>query len=53
VTRSGESPAFVATSHAAFREALDSGSLSPAQAQYAQNCLQAAERLVNLADDYI
>jgi hypothetical protein len=39
--------------HAAFQEALDSGSLSPAQAQYAKNCLQAARRLVDLADEYI
>jgi hypothetical protein len=39
--------------HAAFREALDSDSLSPAQALYAKNCLQAAERLVNLSDEYI
>jgi hypothetical protein len=39
--------------HAAFQEALDSGSLSPAQAQYAKNCLQAARRLVELADEYI
>jgi hypothetical protein len=39
--------------HAAFREALDSGSLSPAQALYAKNSLQAAERLLNLADEYI
>jgi hypothetical protein len=39
--------------HAAFREALDSGSLSPTQALYARNCLEAAERLVNLADEYI
>jgi hypothetical protein len=39
--------------HAAFREALDSGSLSPAKALYAKNSLQAAERLVNLADEYI
>lgn len=39
--------------HAAFQEALDSGSLSPAQAEYAKNCLQAAPRLVELADEYI
>jgi hypothetical protein len=39
--------------HTAFQEALDSGSLDPAQAQYAKNCLQAAERLVDLADEYI
>lgn len=39
--------------HAAFREAVDSGSLSPPQAVYAKNCLQAAERLVDLSDEYI
>ena len=39
--------------HAAFREALDSGSLSPPHALYAKNCLIAAEQLVNLADEYI
>jgi hypothetical protein len=39
--------------HAAFQEALDSGSLSPAQAQFAKNCLQAEGRLVGLADEYI
>jgi hypothetical protein len=39
--------------HAAFQEALDSGSLSPAQAQFATNCLQAERRLVDLADEYI
>jgi hypothetical protein len=39
--------------HAAFREALDSGSLSPPHALYAKNCLIAAERLVNVADEYI
>ena len=39
--------------HAAFREALDSGSLSPPHALYAKNCLIAAEQLVNVADEYI
>lgn len=39
--------------HAAFQEALDGGSLDPAAAQYATNCLQAAERLVELADEYV
>jgi hypothetical protein len=39
--------------HAAFREALDSGSLNPPHALYAKNCLIAAERLVNVADEYI
>ena len=39
--------------HAAFQEALDSGSLDPAQAQYATNCLQAEGRLIGLADEYI
>jgi hypothetical protein len=39
--------------HAAFQEALDSGSLSPAQALYAKKCLRAEERLVDLADEYI
>jgi hypothetical protein len=39
--------------HAAFREALDSGSLSPPHALYAKNSLIAAEQLVNPADEYI
>ena len=39
--------------HAAFQDALDSGSLSPAQALYAKSCLQAARQLVDLADEYI
>ncbi len=39
--------------HAAFQEALDSGSLSPAQALYAKNSLEAEKRLVDLADEYI
>ena len=39
--------------HAAFQEALDSGSLSPAQAEFARNALQAERRLVDVADEYI
>jgi hypothetical protein len=39
--------------HAAFQEALDSGSLSPEQAQYAENGLKASRWLVELADEYI
>ena len=39
--------------HAAFQEALDSGSLSPAQALYAKNSLQAAQQLIDPADEYI
>jgi len=39
--------------HAAFQEALDGGSLSPAQAQFAKNALQAEKRLVDLADEYL
>jgi hypothetical protein len=39
--------------HAALQDALDSGSLSPAQAQFAKNALQAERRLVDLADEYI
>jgi hypothetical protein len=39
--------------HAALQGALDSGSLSPQQAQFAKNCLQAERRLVDLADEYI
>ena len=39
--------------HASFQEALDSGSLSPPQAQYAKSCLLAEQRLVDVADEYI
>jgi hypothetical protein len=39
--------------HAAFQEALDNGSLSPPQAQYAKSCLLAEQRLVDVADEYI
>jgi hypothetical protein len=39
--------------HAAFQDALDSGSLSPAQAQFARNHLVAAARPIDLADEYI
>jgi hypothetical protein len=38
---------------AAFQEALDSGSLSPVQAQYARNCLGAGRQLFDLADEYL
>ena len=37
---------------AAFQQALDSGSLTPAQAQYATNCLGAGRQLYDLADEY-
>ena len=36
----------------AFQEALDSGSLTPTQAQYARNCLGAGRRLYDLAGEY-
>jgi hypothetical protein len=39
--------------HAAFREALDSGSLSTPHALYAKNSLIAAEQILNPADEYI
>jgi hypothetical protein len=39
--------------HAAFQEALDSGSLSPAQAQFAKQHLVAEARPVDGADEYI
>jgi len=39
--------------HAAFQEALDSGSLSPPQAQYAKSSLVAEQHLVDVADEYI
>jgi hypothetical protein len=39
--------------HAAFQEALDRGSLSPAQAQFARNHLVADARPIDLADEYI
>ena len=39
--------------HAAFQEGLDSGSLSPAQAQFASASLQASARLIGLADEYL
>ena len=38
--------------HAAFQEALDSGSLSPAQAEFARTALQAEARL-DLANEYL
>ena len=37
---------------AAFRQALDSGSLTPTQAQYARKCLGAGRQLYDLADEY-
>jgi hypothetical protein len=39
--------------HAALQEALDTGSLSPAHAEFAKNALQAEKRLVDVADEYI
>jgi len=39
--------------HAAFQEALDSGSLSPAQEQFARNHLIAEARPIDLADEYL
>ena len=37
---------------AAFRQALESGSLTPTQAQYARTCLGAGRQLYDLADEY-
>ena len=37
---------------AAFQQALDSGSLTPTQAQYARACLGAGRQLYDLADEY-
>jgi hypothetical protein len=37
---------------AAFQQALDSGSLTPTQAQYARNCLGAGRQLYDLVDEY-
>ena len=39
--------------HAAFQEALDNGSLSPEQAQLANNSLEAEKRIVDIADEYV
>ena len=39
--------------HAAFQEALDSGSLTPAQAQFARNHLIPEARPIDGADEYI
>jgi hypothetical protein len=39
--------------HAAFQEALNSGSLSPAQTEFARASLQAEARLIGLADEYL
>ena len=38
---------------AAFQQALDSGSLTPTQAQYARNCLGAGRQLYDLTDEYV
>ena len=37
---------------AAFQQALQSGSLTPTQAQYARTCLGAGRQLYDLADEY-
>ena len=37
---------------AAFQQALDSGALTPTQAQYARACLGAGRQLYDLADEY-
>jgi len=37
---------------AAFQQALDSGSLTPTQEQYARACLGAGRQLYDLADEY-
>ena len=37
---------------AAFQQALESGSLTPTQAQYARTCLGAGRQLYDLADEY-
>jgi hypothetical protein len=39
--------------HAAFQEALDSGALSPAHAQFAKNHLVAEARPIDGADEYL
>jgi hypothetical protein len=39
--------------HAAFQEALDSGSLSPAQTEFARAAVQADGRIIGLADEYL
>ena len=39
--------------HSAFQEALDSGALSPEQAQFARHHLVAEARPIDLADEYI
>src|SRR5262245_19592085 len=39
--------------HAAFQEALDSGSLSPEQAQFARHHLVAEARPIDMADEYL
>ena len=37
---------------AAFQQALEGGSLTPTQAQYARTCLGAGRQLYDLADEY-
>ena len=39
--------------HTAFQEALDKGSLTPSQAQFARHHLVAEARPVDLADEYV
>jgi hypothetical protein len=39
--------------HAAFQEALDSGSLSPAQSEFARAAVQADGRIIGPADEYL
>jgi hypothetical protein len=39
--------------HAAFEDALASGSLSPAHAQFAKSALEAERQLVDVADEYL
>lgn len=39
--------------HASFEQALESGSLSPAQAQFARSALEAERHLVDAADEYL
>ena len=39
--------------HAAFEEALASGSLSTEHAQFAKSCLEAERHLVDVADEYL
>ena len=39
--------------HAAFQEALDTGSLSPAQSEFARAAVQADGRIIGPADEYL